>query len=80
VRRHFKAWVYEGKTGFLAHALETDTVAQGKTTFEAVSNLRQSLKDEWDYMQKSGVNCWKRAPEEYWNRAKRDGVVLEVEI
>lgn len=83
-KKSFKVWLFteraKDRDFAMAHALETDTVAQGNDQEDAIKNLREALHLELEHMRTSGVNCWHRAAEECWNRAKREGVIIIVDL
>lgn len=83
-KKSFKVWIYtdreKNREFALAHALETDTVAQGNDHAEAIVNLKTALHMELEHMGNSGVNCWRRAPEACWERAKKEGVIVVVDL
>jgi len=83
-KKLFKVWLFttreKNREFALAHALETDTVAQGNDHADAIVNLKAALQMELEHMGKSGVNCWRRAPAECWTRAEKEGVIVTVDL
>ena len=57
------------KNIFLAHCLDMDVVAQGKTTSEAISELKEAIITQMEHCLENDMldNLFRPAPKNYWD-------------
>jgi uncharacterized protein (DUF302 family) len=62
--------IYQEDEETIAHAIEMDIVADGETHEEAVSHLKQLIKNQITFAIQKGEEhlIWRRAPKEYFER------------